>query len=236
MSRSDVEDPKLAEVKAILARLQRISPDDQLTDASSTATATLPAAAIASTVARSATTPPPLPITRQAPPSGRRLPLAALAAGAATAAVVVALTRPLWQTPVAQPVPQPVPQAIVSAHAPAVAVTVAPAPQPAPTPPAAAAPPEKPSLGAADRLIRGGRLVEGRAGLLQLGAETSADVAWALARTFDPNVVDGIAGADAKPDVAEAERWYRRWHALAQAEGLVSDGVPVERVIKAMKR
>jgi hypothetical protein len=43
-----------------------------------------------------------------------------------------------------------------------------------------------------------------------------------------------IRGADAKPDVAEATRWYRTWFDIAVKQGLVADSVSLDRIIRSM--
>lgn len=63
----------------------------------------------------------------------------------------------------------------------------------------------------------------------------SPEKAWMMARTYDPVVLRSIRGADAPPDRAKAEYWYRRWHQLSVKHGLVSRYVSVEPLILAMK-
>ena len=77
-----------------------------------------------------------------------------------------------------------------------------------------------------------GRVQAARTELVR--TEASADVAWALARSYDPNFLGTIQTADAAPDVVQATRWYRTWHTLAVKEGLVADSVPVERIIRSI--
>ena len=73
-----------------------------------------------------------------------------------------------------------------------------------------------------------------RSELLRVASEGSADVAWALARSYDPNFLRTVS-ADAAPDIAEATRWYRTWYAIAVKQGLVADSVPLERIIRSMR-
>ena len=80
-----------------------------------------------------------------------------------------------------------------------------------------------------------GRVQAARRELLDIAADGSADVAWALARSYDPNFLNAIPGADAVPDIVEATRWYRRWYAIAVEQGLVADSVPLERIIRSMR-
>ena len=61
------------------------------------------------------------------------------------------------------------------------------------------------------------------------------DVAWALARSYGPNHLKGIQGADADPDVAEATRWYRMWYAAAVKQRMIADSVSLEKIIGSMR-
>jgi len=86
-------------------------------------------------------------------------------------------------------------------------------------------------------LMNRGQVQAARKRLIALAADRSPDVLWALARSFDPTVLAEIPAADAAPDVPEAERWYRAWHAAAVKEGLVTDtGSSLERIIGSMRR
>jgi hypothetical protein len=87
----------------------------------------------------------------------------------------------------------------------------------------------------AQRLIDEGKVVAGRSLLLDGLAERGADAALILARSYDPNSLRLIPNADALPDLNEAERWYRRWHEIAAADGLALDPHRLDRIIKAMR-
>ena len=84
-------------------------------------------------------------------------------------------------------------------------------------------------------MCRWRRRVQARAKLLRHRFEDVADVAWALARSYDPNFLATIPGADAEADIAAATRWYRAWHAAAVKQGLVTHGVSLERIIGSMR-
>lgn len=238
MGRSGSEDPQLAEVKAILARLQRIAPDDE----------PLPPEAAAENIVR-------LPLPAQAPPvagepttaaieapqpSSRRW-RALLLAGCATAATLL-IAIPSMQQP-----PAPLGTTDRVAAAPAAPAPLAPQPEATAVTPPAATPVlvvtalpaadagEKAQLRQADELIRSGRLAAGRATLRRFADDGSADAAWALARSYDPNFIAAIENADAAADVDEATKWYRRWQGLAVAQGLVADSVSIDRMIRAMR-
>lgn len=120
----------------------------------------------------------------------------------------------------------------------------APAPQaaaPATATAALEAPPEpvpaaSQTVADANGLIESGDVTAGRAVLLKLKNHSeTAEIALALARSYDPNILDALARSDAKPDRIEAERWYRRWYDLSVQSGLVSNTVPLQRLIKAMQ-
>jgi hypothetical protein len=92
----------------------------------------------------------------------------------------------------------------------------------------------RPALEAAVALLSAGHVQAARRQLLVISSEDAADVAWALARSYDPTYLATIRGADAQPNIAEATRWYRAWHAAALKQGLVTPGVSLERIIGAM--
>jgi hypothetical protein len=93
----------------------------------------------------------------------------------------------------------------------------------------------KAALDGARALMSKGRVRAARARLLALANEGSSDAAWVLARSYDPNVLAALP-ADAAPDVTEATRWYRAWYAAAVREGLVADSVSLERIIGSMRK
>jgi hypothetical protein len=86
----------------------------------------------------------------------------------------------------------------------------------------------------AQGLLAGGHVQAARKQLLGSVSEGTADVAWMLARSYDPNVLAAIPAADAAPDIEQATRWYRAWHAAAVSQGLVPNSVSVERIIGSM--
>jgi len=101
--------------------------------------------------------------------------------------------------------------------------------------PRADVPAPVPTLQGAVGLMAAGRILAAREQLLRLAPEDTADVAWALARTYDPNFLATIPLADGVPNVAEATRWYRTWYAVAVRQGLVGDSVPLDRIIGSMR-
>jgi hypothetical protein len=106
--------------------------------------------------------------------------------------------------------------------------------RPAPSPERAGAAPAAMVAGAKG-LMNAGRVQAAREQLLRVATWDSADAAWALARSYDPNFLATIPAADARPDVREAERWYRVWYAIAVRQGLVADSVSLERIINSMR-
>jgi hypothetical protein len=93
----------------------------------------------------------------------------------------------------------------------------------------------RPAVEAAQALMSTGRVQAARQRLLAMASDGSPDVAWALARSYDPNHLRGIEGADAGPDVAEATGWYRTWYAAAVKQGMISDSFSLEKIIGSMR-
>lgn len=137
-----------------------------------------------------------------------------------------------------------------SVPSPAVAPVPAEAPPPAKIPAPAVAPretiaPSRPAPRAAASLegalsetandMAEGRIKAARARLLSLADRGSVDVAWALGRSYDPNVLRAIPQADAGPDIDTAIRWYRQWHSLSVAQGLVADSISIDRLIQSLR-
>jgi hypothetical protein len=213
MTRAPDEDPRLTEVKAVLDRLQRISADP-----------------------REET---PEPAQPERGPARGRLPMAIAAAVVAAAVVVAGLLmftdKRRGPGSVAGGVRQAPPVA-ANQTAPQAKVAVAAGGelslQP-PAPPRAAAP--RPALEAAIGLLSAGRVQAARKQLLAIASEEAADVAWALARSYDPNFLGTLPAVDAEPNIEEATRWYRAWHAAAVSQGLVTHGVSLERIIGSMR-
>lgn len=97
--------------------------------------------------------------------------------------------------------------------------------------------PSRPKAAAeiAQGLLAGGQVQAARKQLLGSASEGAPDVAWMLARSYDPNYLAAIPAADAAPDIEEATRWYRAWHAAAVSQGLIPNSVSVERIIASMR-
>jgi hypothetical protein len=210
MDRSRREDPKLREVKAVLQRLQKIS-----------------------------TEPAPLELPAPAEKPSVRSPRGTIVAACAVAVVLViggayalidfnrstlSIDRRL-QPPVSA-------QKVLSEGKPAAGLESPAVPR---ADAAVAAPASAAALETALGQLMTGRVQAARKQLLSLAPENAADVAWALARSYDPNFLGTIPSADAAPNVEEATRWYRAWYAAAVKQGLVADSVSLERIIGSMR-
>jgi hypothetical protein len=82
--------------------------------------------------------------------------------------------------------------------------------------------------------IAAGHVRAAREALIRIQHQGSADMAWTLARSYDPNFLSEIAQRDAEPNVTEAARWYRIWYSRALTDGLVAETVSLERIIRSM--
>ena len=99
-------------------------------------------------------------------------------------------------------------------------------------------PPARPwraAIDTAQDLLSKGQVQAARKQLLGLASADAADVAWMLARSYDPNFLVTLPSADGSPDIDQATRWYRIWHAAAVKQGLVPNSVSVERIIGSMR-
>jgi hypothetical protein len=88
----------------------------------------------------------------------------------------------------------------------------------------------------AHRMISQGEIAGARNTLWQGGPERHADVAFALAQSYDPNYLQSLPKASASADASEAARWYRKWYDLAVQSGLEMDPGQLQRIINAMQR
>jgi hypothetical protein len=88
----------------------------------------------------------------------------------------------------------------------------------------------------ARRLLSEGNVSSARALLLRGGAGAHADVAFVLAQSYDPNYMQSLPNANSTPDPSEAARWYKKWYELAVRSGLEMDPGRLQRVINAMPK
>ncbi len=86
----------------------------------------------------------------------------------------------------------------------------------------------------ARRLLGEGDVALARTRLLKGEPESRPDVAFTLAQSYDPNYLQSLAKANAEPDRSEAERWYKKWYELAVQSGLEMDSSRLQRIINAM--
>jgi hypothetical protein len=232
MSQPKQNDSDLSEVRAVLGRLQRISRNPHSAgaeiagDASPQPAEPAPAEGgsfsrleIASLVAQVNAAPWPV---KAAVSIG---PVLAVAAG-------VAIFAGIERGPAVDKEPPP---PVASLQNPAQASTSS---QASDAPQASTSPLQAPkpaaALQVASELMGSGQVRAARDILLRVTKEESADVAWVLARSYDPNFLVTIRAADATPDVAEAMRWYRAWYDIAVKQGLVADSVSLDRIIRSM--
>jgi hypothetical protein len=226
MNQPKHDDTNLSEVKAVLGRLQRISRNlhagAEMTggDASPQPSEPVEGGGVSGPVGAGS-----LFVRVSAAPLRVKAAVAIgpVLAVVASVAIFGSIERP--QAPDRGLPPVAGPQGPVPAGAPGEARTPA---RQASTPGAAAA------LHVASELMASGQVRAARDILLRVAKEESADVAWALARSYDPNFLVTVQAADTAPDVAEATRWYRAWFDIAVKQGLVADSVSLDRIIRSM--
>jgi hypothetical protein len=203
-------DPKLGEVRAVLQRLQTFSAEPNKSPLPDEAGADEPRASD--------------------PSAMRRAPAAIGLTIAGTAFVVLGVV--VWLT-VSSADRVYLPAAATSDATPgnrAISERGASAGQPVLLPSAPRA-----DMTVAHDLLARGQVQAARKQLLALASDGAADVAWMLARSYDPNFLATIPHADATPDIEQATQWYRTWHAAAVMQGLVPNSVSVERIIRSMR-
>jgi hypothetical protein len=122
----------------------------------------------------------------------------------------------------------------------AVTTTLTATPPPARLPANANATLPPPGLKDLKVALAAGRIAVARKGLLALADAPAdpaigAEVAFALARSFDSGYLATLPKADAPADRTQAERWYRRWHTLSVAAGTVSDSIVLDRLVRSLQ-
>jgi hypothetical protein len=217
MSQPKRDDSNLSEVRAVLGRLQQISRNPHMVSAETAGDDASPQPAEPAPAEGGSGTRSLIGHLNAAPLLVKAAvsigPVLAVAAGVA---IFVGVQRPTLD----KEVPRPAAPAQNPAQASASALT--------PNRPATAA------LHVASELMASGQVRAARDVLLGVTNQESADVAWALARSYDPNFLVTISAGDASPDVAEATRWYRAWYDIAVKQGLVADSVSLDRIIRSM--
>jgi hypothetical protein len=257
MAKAGDEDPRLEEVKAILARLQRLSADqsriEPLVAGLQTADAP-PESAISPSLPLAPPVGQRVHIERPtanaalamtaAPtflPGGRRRSIAVLAivvtlSAAASAAVLLDPRGPIerWLTRAPSAASQPdILRGAVPAAMPEpprqVGLSAAPAPPSPPRDPRAV-------IDMARDHLTAGRVAAARTSLLSLSATELPDAAWLLARSYDPGVLLSLPARDGEPDIEAASRWYRAWHDAAVRQGQITDSIRLDRIIESLGR
>jgi hypothetical protein len=214
------EEPGLAEVKAILMKLQRL--DVGAEEDPGPGNAAQPSAVIGRGQAANASLQPDIGIfdrKRTAlgvsdPKASSRRPLAAYLSGAAA---LVAVAGILLATGVIHLPGKP-------KNVAAKVTTAAQQQQES----------EAALLADARRLINEGDITLARSRLLQGGPDRHAEAAFMLAQSYDPNYLQALPKANNLPDRVEAERWYKKWYELAAQSGLEMDSGRLQRLINAM--
>jgi len=86
----------------------------------------------------------------------------------------------------------------------------------------------------ARRSLSEGDVLSARRILQRSHPESHAEVAFVLAQSYDPNYLQSLPKANVSPDRDIAARWYRQWYELAVKSGLEMDGERLRRIINAM--
>lgn len=223
------ENPDLAEVKAVLRRLQRLDvPGPGSADAGSPRGAAPAGGDAADARARMSV------FDRKRAAAGRTdaapqkqsLKLTYLAkpmylaiAGALIAAVAIVA---FYELPQSQPELREVATTAQGITA---------APEPASAAPAG----EAAVLSEARALLTNGEVAAARGRLLASSPEANASLAFLLAQSYNSNYLRALPKADSPPSKAEAERWYRTWYDLAARSGLEMDNARFQRIIKSLQ-
>lgn len=207
------EDPGLAEVKAILTKLQRIDlaaergADKSIIDATPPSVLRAPAGAPAPAAIKLFERKHAAIIAVKPGKSSRRR-IAAYILGVGTfvagAAVLIAAGK------INAPGPEPAALAVHKENASAL-------------------------VAEARRLLNDGNVALARDSLLRAEPERRAEAAFMLAQSYDPNYLHSLPKANSLPDKFEAERWYKKWHELAVQSGLEMDNGRLQRIINAMR-
>ena len=87
----------------------------------------------------------------------------------------------------------------------------------------------------ARRLLNEGDVAQARARLLNAEPVSRAELAFMLAQSYDPNYLRALPKSNGLPDRDEAGRWYKKWYDLAISSGLEMDNERLKRIINAMQ-
>jgi hypothetical protein len=86
------------------------------------------------------------------------------------------------------------------------------------------------------QLFAQGDVVSARNSLSRGGPQRNASFAFALAQSYDPNYLQSLPNANSGPDISEAARWYKKWYELAVQSGLQMDPGQLQRIIGGLQR
>src|SRR5262245_36348565 len=238
MERS-LSDPKLGEVRAVLERLQTFAADPDNTKPVELSDGTaLNGHAMSAHTAGSFESGARAPVRYEPGPDeseGKRKAPAAIGLGIAGMVVIVLGLVWLIVSPGDRGELSAAATPDVTPAGRAIAERDATAQQPLAQQPLPAARHSRAAIDAAQDLLSKGQVQAARKQLLGLASAEATDVAWMLARSYDPNFLVTLPSADGRPDVDQATRWYRIWHAAAVKQGLVPNSVSVERIIGSMR-
>ena len=87
----------------------------------------------------------------------------------------------------------------------------------------------------AQQMMLGGDILGARAMLMKSADAGPPDLALALARSYDPNFLRSVTNPNAAPDIEQAALWYGRWHQAAVENGLATDTLRLERILRSMR-
>jgi len=214
MDRSQT-DPKLGEVRAVLQRLQTFSAEPNSSP---------PPSELPSDVGSDGSGPP-QPTARRSGPAAIGLTIAGTAVGVLGLIWLAVSSADRAYPPGAATSDATLGNNAISEREASAGQTAALRPSPV----------SRAEIDLAQDLLAKGQVQAARKQLLGLASGGAADVAWMLARSYDPNFLATLPRADAAPDIEEATRWYRTWHAAAVVQGLVPNSVSVERIIGSMR-
>ncbi|MGA7327441.1 MAG: hypothetical protein WBX25_23865 [Rhodomicrobium sp.] len=86
----------------------------------------------------------------------------------------------------------------------------------------------------ARRSLSEGDVLSARNILQRNHPESHAEVAFVLAQSYDPNYLQSLPKSNVSPDREVAARWYHQWYELAVKSGLEMNSERLRRIINAM--
>lgn len=89
-------------------------------------------------------------------------------------------------------------------------------------------------VASASAMLASGDVLAARQELLRARPHENPDVAWTLARSYDPRHLARINSGKNLADVEAAAKWYRVWQKAGQKDGMISPKIDIERLIRGM--